>query len=132
MKDLYLVVRNTIIFYFIIILAGSTLNLPASFAEKIFLGVSFGVVITLIPHILKFFKLPVNSGSILLLCIIISFIFFVAMSYIFGLIQFTNRLPDLFLFFGVNITVDRLMSIVYMTLISSLVVVGFDSLEKNA
>jgi len=132
MKDLYLTVRNTVLFYFIIVLVGSAIVLPGSIAEKLFIGLVFGVVTTAIPHLLKFFKLPVNSGSIFLLCIIISFIYFVVMSYFFTLIQFSSRLPDIFVFIGLNTSADRLMSIVYLTLISSLVIVGFDSLEKNA
>jgi len=132
MKDVYLAVRNTILFYFIALMLGASISLPISFSEKLFAGLLFGISITLIPHILKFFKLPVNTGSVLLLCVIISFIFFVVTSYMLSLITFTSRLPDLFTFIGLNASADNLMSIVYATLISSLVIVGFDTLEKNA
>lgn len=132
MKDLYLAIRNSIIFFFITILAGAAITLPVGFAEKIFLAIIFGSAVTLIPHILKFFKLPVNTGSLLLMSTIVTFIFFVVMSYFVILIQFSGRLPDLFIFFGLNASTDKLMSVVYITLISSLVIVGFDTLEKNA
>ncbi len=132
MKDIYLAVRNTILFYFIALLLGSSIAMPQSFSEKFFVGLFFGIAITLIPHILKFFKLPVNTGSVLLLCIIISFIFFVTASYMLSLIDFTSKLPDLFTFMGLTASADNLMSIVYATIIASLVVVGFDTLEKNA
>ena len=132
MKDVYLAARNSILFYFVVILIGAGITLPVSFAEKIFVGLIFGVSITLIPHILKFFKLPVNTGSVFLLCIIISFLFFMLTSYFTNQIQFTSRLPDLFLFLGIDLSIDNLMSIVYATLLSSLVVVGFDTLERNA
>lgn len=132
MKDVYLTVRNGVLFYFVAILIGAGMTLPVSFAEKLFVGLIFGLVITLIPHILKFFKLPVNSGSVFLLCIIICFIYFMVMSYVFSLIGINNRLPDMLIFFGFNSGADKLMSLVYATLISSLVVVGFDTLERNA
>ena len=132
MKDSYRFVRNTILFYFIAILIGVNLTLPTSFAEKLLVGMLFGVATTLIPHILKFFKLPVNEGSTFLMGMILAFIYFFGASYIFELVRFTSQSPDILSFLGIKATVDNLTSIVYITLISAIVLVAFDSLEKNS
>jgi hypothetical protein len=75
MKNLYVVLRNFLLFFFLVNVF-SGVSITQGLFGKVLVGLIFGVLMALVPTILAFFKLPVNFGGSFLLSLVICFIYF--------------------------------------------------------
>ncbi|BCX14195.1 MAG: hypothetical protein KatS3mg085_727 [Candidatus Dojkabacteria bacterium] len=74
---LYVTLRNTLLFFFLISLFQDTIAVRNNtMVDKIFVGLLFGLLMASLPIILKFFKLPVNAGSLILIGVVAAFLFY--------------------------------------------------------
>src|SRR5690606_4983292 len=101
MRQLFSVLLNLLIFFFLIGIFGSAISVVGgnTVLNKVLVGLLFGVFMMLVPNILKFFKLPVNGGSQLLMGILVSFVFYFLSLYILNFIMITGSRIDLGLSF---------------------------------
>ncbi len=76
MKNLYVVLVNTLLFFFIATVIDGISISGGTVLSIVLVGVIFGVLMMLIPAILKFFKISVNTGSRMLMALVMSFLFF--------------------------------------------------------
>jgi uncharacterized membrane protein YvlD (DUF360 family) len=134
MKFLYSTIINALLFYFFISvfngiqIGGANNNL----LTNILAGLIFGALIASIPILLKFFKLPVNSGSTFLLALIIVFIFlFLLQQQVANLGSIENTVIN-FGPFGGKSTLKPLQTMVAATVTISLGVLGLRSLSDRS
>lgn len=130
MKELYLILRNSAVFFLITTLFGNSILLPTDLIYKLMLALGFGVMIFAIPFTLKFFKIPVNNASELLLGGIFCFVYFLIVGLILEIITFTGNTPEIFKLIGVVTVAEQTINLVYITIVSSIVAIGIDMLYK--
>lgn len=134
MRQLFSVLLNLLIFFFLIGIFGSAISVVGgnTVLNKVLVGLLFGVFMMLVPNILKFFKLPVNGGSQLLMGILVSFVFYFLSLYILNFIMITGSRIDLGLSFIQPIVLqDRTVALVFFSLVSAVFSVGMDVLSKK-
>lgn len=76
MSKLYTIIINTLLFFFIVTVVNGVVISGGTVVGKTLAGLVFGLLIMLVPLVLKFFKITVNAASQLLLATLISFLFF--------------------------------------------------------
>lgn len=130
MKEMYLILRNSSVFFLVTTLFGTSILLPSDLIYKLMLALVFGVMIYAIPFTLKFFKIPVNNASELLLGAIFCFIYFLVVGLILEIITFTGNTPEIFKLIGITTVAEQTINLVYLTIVSSIVAIGIDMLYK--
>jgi len=122
-----------LVFFFLITVfgAGNILR-DSSLANTIGIGLVYGILMMLIPNILKFLKLPVNTGSLILMAILISFLFFFTGLYILGIFTVpAGGVIDFGIaFISPLVMADRTVALVVLTIFSALASVGLEVLSK--
>jgi hypothetical protein len=58
--------------------------------DKLLVGLLFGLLMAFLPSILKFFKLPVNAGSLMLIGVVAAFIFYFVGFYLIDLFSVSS------------------------------------------
>lgn len=76
MKNIYIVIVNALLFFFVATIIDGIRIANGSVLSKILLGLAFGLLVMLVPTILKFFKISVTTGSKMLLTLVLTFLFF--------------------------------------------------------
>lgn len=133
MRTVYLTLVNMLLFFFIAeIFGGALLINRGEVIDKIVVGIIFGFFMAMVPHILKFFKLPVNGGSLFLMSLIVAFLFFFLGLYIFNFITITGKSIAL----GISlldpiVLPDRTFALVTLTLVTALSSVGLSVIDKR-
>lgn len=127
----YVVLRNALLFFFIvtaidgIIIAGGTL------AEKIIVALVYGLLIMFIPFLLGFFKITKNFWSQMLMAVIISFIFFFLMyNGAFGIGSIRGGVTDIGIA-NMVLRLDAIGTLIVASLSSALASIGLDSLSRS-
>ncbi|MFS8130460.1 MAG: hypothetical protein ACMG57_00625 [Candidatus Dojkabacteria bacterium] len=139
MQKIFTVILNMLIFFFLVVVlspniqVGSVFGIaPNSVVNSVLVGIIYGIFIMLIPNFLKFLKLPVNGGSMILMGIIVSFIFFFVGIYIFGFVGVNNQPVNLGLALVSPIILqDRTVALVFLSIVSALVSIGMEMLNKK-
>jgi hypothetical protein len=76
MKNLYIVVVNALLFFFIAQIVNGIKISNGTVISIILVGLLFGLTMMMVPIILRFFKISVTTGSKMLLALVLSFVFF--------------------------------------------------------
>jgi len=134
MKNLYLILRNLMVFTFIVVIFGSNNIIKDNSVSSILLvGLLFGIVMMLIPSVLKYFKLPITPSTVFVMSLIFSFLFYFLGLYVFNLINIpSSGVLD----FGVSFIQpiklqDRTVTIVLLSLFSAFISSLIDFLSKK-
>lgn len=133
MRQLYIILRNLLVFFFIGELFSRVLIIGnGTFTDRFIAGVGYGLVMMLIPNIIKFFKQVPNNGSLILVGLIVSLIFFLFTSYIIGFIRISGNTID----FGNDLInpiklADNTIALVYLSVTSAVLSIGLDILGRN-
>lgn len=132
MRNIYVVLRNMLLFFFLVAIFDGTISVnDNTVMDKVIVGVAFGFVMMLLPNALKFFKLPVNSSSLLLLGVIMSFAFYFVGLYILEFLTITGNNVNLGLS-EVNIKFeDRTVALVVLSIVSALTSVLLETMSKK-
>ncbi len=135
MRNLYVLIRNMLLFFFLVVVfSGPLLIRNGTFLDKLLVGLLFGLFMMLIPNVLKFFKLPVNNGSLLLMGVIVAFLFFFVALYnpFLPLITVVGGNVDLGLGFIQPIKLqDKTVALVFLSLVSAVISIGLEILSKK-
>lgn len=92
MSKLNVVIQNFLVLFFAFAFLGDSIIVGSGmFIDKFYMAIFYGVIIALTPNILKFFKLPVNLGSLFLISLIVTFIFLFLMISVFNSVNLTGR-----------------------------------------
>lgn len=95
MYYVYVTLRNMLLFFFLVsVFSGTILVRDNTVFDKVLVGVIFGIVMAALPAMLKFFKLPLNTGTLLLVGTIASFLFFFFGLYVIEFITITGGTVD--------------------------------------
>jgi hypothetical protein len=134
MKNVYTVLVNGLLFFFIITVVNGVQLTNGSLLGKIIVSLVFGLLIMFIPSILKALKINDSTGARLLLTLVISFIFFfVLYSGIGGIARVTGSTIDLGLGAGSIIALPgALETLIAVAVLSALASAGLQSLEKRS
>lgn len=132
MKDVYVILRNMLLFFFLVaIFDGTIVVMENTVVDKTLVGLGFGLVMMLLPNMLKFFKLPVNNGSMLLLGVIVSFAFYFVGLYLMDFVAITGNYVNLGIS-DINIKFeDRTVALVVLSVTSALASVFLDTMSKG-
>lgn len=132
MRELYVTLRNMLLFFFIVaVFSGTIVVRDNTVVDKILVGLAFGAVMASLPMLLKFFKLPVNTGSLLLVGIVFSFLFYFLGLYVIEFITITGGTVD----FGVSDLdykfEDKTVALVVLSVTSAILSIVMESLSKQ-
>lgn len=134
MKRLYSILTNTLVFFFISAVFDSILGIGVddTIVNKSIIAFLFGLLVSLVPNILMFFKIQVNIASQFLVAFFISFLFFFLSIYIFEFLIVNPSILDIGidLFSQVELT-DRTVGLIFLSIISSLTAVLIKELEER-
>lgn len=134
MRNIYVILLNMLIFFFLVGVLNPAIGVTGnnSVVSKILVGLLFGVFMMLIPNVLKFLKLPVNGGSMLLMGIIVSFLFYFLSIYLFQLIIVQAANINLGIpLVGPIVLGDRTVALVFLSLVSAVLSIGLDAIGKK-
>lgn len=133
MRNIYVLIRNMLLFFFLVVVfSGPLLIRNGTFLDKLLVGLLFGLFMMLIPNILKFFKLPVNSGTLILMGVITAFVFYFVALYVFNFITVVGGSVDLGLGFIDPIKLqDKTVALVFLSLVSAVFSIGLEILGKK-
>lgn len=129
----YVVIRNSLLFFFLISVFESGINISQGLFGKIMLGVFFGLIMVSVPFLLGFFKMPDNFWAMMLLGIVLSFLyFFLLKSGFLGLVTFADRTVIDWGISGIApLVLDDISTLVVISVTSALTSAGLDNLSGN-
>lgn len=130
MKKLHQFFIALTIFYSILYIFTNIIRIENqdSILNKLIIGTSFAILITLVPNFLKFFKLPVNTGSLFLITLTISFIFFILSVNILNLISIIPGKIDQIIFLEIR---DETIGIALISFATSFLSVLIEKLNNK-
>lgn len=132
MKNVFVVIVNMLLFFFLADVLGNIMNIAdGTLFGKILVGLIFGVVIMLIPNILKFFKLPVTNASSFLLGIIVTFAFFLIANMAKLITISTGSLSFGIAFLPPISLPNATMTIVFLSILATALSIGLEMLNKK-
>lgn len=133
MKNLYTVLVNALLFFFIISVVNGVQLYNGSLLARVVVSLVFGLVIMVIPSILKALKINDSTGARLLLTLVLSFVFFfVLYSGVGGIARIVGSTIDLGLGAGSIIVLPgALETLIAVAVLSALASAGLQSLEKK-
>lgn len=139
MQKLFTVILNMLIFFFLVVILSPNIQVGSVFGiasnsviNSVLVGLIYGILIMLVPNFLKFLKLPDNTGAMILMGVIVSFIFFFAGIYIFGFVGVNNQPVNLGLALTSPIILqDRTVALVFLSVVSALVSMGMGMLNNK-
>lgn len=132
MKQVYIVIRNLLLFFFLVAIFAGTINVnDNTVLDKIIVGAVFGIVMMMLPNFLKFLKIPVNTGSLLLIGVIASFLFFFLGLYVIEFISITGGSVN----FGISDLTftlkDKTVALVVLSVTSAVLSVVLETMSKS-
>lgn len=132
MKEVYVTLRNMLLFFFIVaVFSGTIIVRNNTVADKVIVGLVFGLVMAFLPMILKFFKLPVNTGSLLLVGIVFSFLFYFLGLYVIEFISITGGRVDVGIS-DLDFTFeDKTVALVVLSVTSAFLSIVLETLGKQ-
>lgn len=134
MRKVYVVLRNMLLFFFLVeVFAGALVVNRGTVIDKILVGIVFGIFMMLIPNILKFFKMPLNSGTLMLVGVIVSFMFFFVGIYVLQIITVAPKAVDLGIAFVQPIQLtDKTVALVFLSLVSAISSIGMEIISGKS
>jgi len=121
-----------LLFFFIIAMFTNVRVQEGTFLDKALVGILFGIFMALVPSILKFFKLPVNGGSLFIMGLVMSFVFYFVSIYFFDLLDVSRSVFNLGISFIPEINLeDRTVAMVFLSFVSAIMSIGLEMLSKN-
>lgn len=132
MKEVYVTLRNMLLFFFIVaVFSGTIIVRNNTVADKVIVGLVFGLVMAFLPMMLKFFKLPVNTGSLLLVGIVFSFLFYFLGLYVIEFISITGGRVDVGIS-DLDFTFeDKTVALVVLSVTSAVLSIVLETLGKQ-
>lgn len=131
-KRLYEVIVNMLLFFFILTAVTGVEIQGGNLAARLIIGLIFGVLMAYAGVILQFFKINVNTWSILLVSVILAFLFFFALSTgLGGIVKFGGGKLDLGIAGMVVAIADKISMLIFLAVVSALASVGLKKLGKN-
>jgi hypothetical protein len=133
MLKVYRIVLNILIFFFVwAIFEKSILIGGGQFVDKLGAALVFGLITAFVPNILKFFKLPVNTGSTFLITLILTFLYLFIQLSVFNTMNLTGQSVNLGIDLIGQIQIqDKTNALVLLSLLLSSLSVGIDFLKKK-
>jgi len=133
MRTVYVILRNMLLFFFLVVIFGGALRINrGSVLDELIVALVFGIFMAVIPNILKFFKLPVNAGSLILMGIIVSFVFFFVGLYVFNFITITGQNIVLGISFLDPIVLrDKTFTLVILSLVAAALSIGLEIMSTK-
>jgi hypothetical protein len=134
MRQVYSIIQNALVFFLVTeIFVGVMVVGNGSFSDKFLTAIIYGSFITIIPNLLKFMKLNVNSGSLILAGLLVALLFYILGFYLLGFLNFTGNTIDL----GTSVistikVADKTIGMIYLSVISAIASVGMDILRRNS
>lgn len=129
----YKTIQNILIFFFIWALFRRAMIIGGgAFIDEFSAALAFGLITAFTPNILKFFKLPVNIGSTLLITLIVTFLYLFIQISILNYINLTGQSIN----FGIELIgpinlEDKTYALVLLSILLSLMSVTMDYLKKK-
>jgi hypothetical protein len=132
MKQVYIVIRNMLLFFFLVAIFSGNIRInDNTVLDKTLVGLAFGVAMMALPNLLKFMKLPVNFGALLLVGLVTSFTFFFVCLYVLEIITIGQGIVNVGIS-DLEITLqDRTMALVVLSAVSALLSVSLESMSKS-
>lgn len=133
MRNVYVTLRNMMLFFFLVVVFGGALRINnGRVLDEIIVALVFGIFMSLIPNILKFFKLPVNPGSLILMGVIVSFVFFFVGLYLFSFINITGQSIVLGISFIDPIVLpDKTFTLVILSVVAAVFSIGLELMSQK-
>jgi len=133
MKNVYVTLRNMMLFFFLVVIFGGALRINnGKVLDEIIVALVFGVFMSFIPNILKFLKLPVNPGSMILMGVIVSFVFFFVGLYLFNFINIIGQTIVLGISFLDPIVLpDKTFTLVVLSLVAAIFSIGLELMSQK-
>ncbi len=126
-------IQNILIFFFVWAIVRKSIIIGGGvFVDELGAALVFGLIAAFTNNVLKFFKLPVNLGSTLLITIILTFIYLFLQISVFNIINLTGQ--------GINLGIDligeveiqdKTYALVLITMLLSLLSVLMEYLRKK-
>lgn len=126
-------IQNILIFFFVWAIVRKSIIIGGGvFVDELGAALIFGLIAAFTNNVLKFFKLPVNLGSTLLITIILTFIYLFLQISVFNIINLTGQ--------GINLGIDligeveiqdKTYALVLITMLLSLLSVLMEYLRKK-
>ncbi len=135
MKKFFVVLLNMLVFFFVMNIFAPTIQVKGipGFTQNInsiLVGLLYGFFMMLVPNILKFFKLGVQTSAIYLMSVLVSFIFFFASKYLLNLINLGQG--NITIIPGMTITLlDQTVTIVFLSIFTSIFSVSMIKLSSS-
>lgn len=134
MRKLFTILINLLIFFFLLGIFNNAFSIVGgdTVVNKLIIGLIFAVLMAIVPNIIKFFKVEVNTASTFLVSLLLSFIFYYLSIYILGLISVNLTTIDLGISFIHPIDLkDRTVALLFLTAVSTLFSVLMEDLRDR-
>ena len=135
MKRIFVILLNLLVFFFVMNIFTPTIQVQgiSGFTQtinSIVVGLIYGICMMMVPNILKFFKLSVQTSSMYLMSIFVSFLFFFISRYFFNLINLGTG--NITIIPGIIISLpDQTVTIVFLSIITAIFSVSMLKLSGN-
>lgn len=133
MQKVQRAIQSILIFFFVWAIFRKSMIIGGGlFVDEFAVALIFGIICAFTPNFLKFFKLPVNTGSTFLITVILTFLYLFFQFSVFNVINLTGQSINLgFDFLGELVIQDKTYALVSMSLMLSLLSVLMDFLRKK-
>jgi hypothetical protein len=134
MKSLYDWAIGFFVFYFLAYIFGGLLIFArqGSFDGIFVSAFLFGAVVALLPAVLGFFKIKETKGALLMGGLVVNFIFYFVGYYVLTLFELRDAGHIVFFHSSLDISVqDKVLGLILISLLSSAIIVGLQSLSKR-
>jgi hypothetical protein len=134
MKKLFVVVQNMLVFFFVMNILSPAIQVNGivgltQVINSVFVGILYGLFIMLVPNLIKFLKMKVQTTSLYMMTILVSFIFFFLLRYSFNLIVLKGGNVTIIPGFVISLA-DQTVTIVFLSVIIALVSVSMLKLSE--
>jgi hypothetical protein len=134
MKKLFVVIQNMLVFFFVMNILSPAIQVNGivgltQVINSVFVGILYGLFIMLVPNLIKFLKMKVQTTSLYMMTILVSFIFFFLLRYSFNLIVLKGGNVTIIPGFVISLA-DQTVTIVFLSVIIALVSVSMLKLSE--
>lgn len=134
MRKLFTFLLNLLIFFFLIGIFNNAFSIVGgdTVVNKLIVGIIFATLMTIVPNVIQFFKVEVNTPTLFVVSLILSFFFYYLSIYIVGLISVNLTSIDLGISFVAPLELkDRTIALVFLTVVSTILSVLMEDLRDR-
>lgn len=133
MKYLYVSLRNTFLFFFILRLFAGILVVDRSneLLYQFLIAFTFGALTSFVPNILSFFKIKQSTVTSLFLGVIVTFAYFFVGEFALGIFEIANGSINLTTSNSILTITDQTFGLIVVSVVSSTAVVILDLLDNQ-